>query len=150
MRTLVLLPWLLRVQVILGLVQFVGLFAGFGWPAPVWAAHRVIALVAPAVALVAFRRSAWERAGRPAPRFQPGVRVAARFALLAPLALGLCFSTGLLGGRAWVAFHIGVAIAAMLVIERATAGLHGARVGTGSRVGRAASSTIPTEGSTND
>jgi hypothetical protein len=128
MRPLVLLPWLLRVQVILGLVQFVGLFAGFAWPPRVWAAHRVIALVAPAVALVAFRRSVWERAGRPAPRFGPGVRVAARFALLAPLALGLCFSTGLLFGRGWVTVHIGLAIAAMYVIERATADLHPPRV----------------------
>ena len=128
MRPLVLLPWLLRVQVILGLVQFAGLFAGFAWPPRVWAAHRVIALVAPAVALIAFRRSAWERAGRPAPRFGPGLRVAARFALLAPLALGLCFTTGLLFSRWWVAGHIGLAIGAMLVIERATAQLHPPRV----------------------
>jgi hypothetical protein len=128
MRTLALLPWLLRIQVVLGLVQFVGLFAGFAWPPSVWAAHRVIALVAPVVALVAFRRSVWESAGRPAPRFGPGVRVAGRFALLAPLALGLCFSTGLLGGRGWAVGHIGLAIAAMLVIERATADLHRPRV----------------------
>jgi hypothetical protein len=123
MRALSLLPWLLRVQVVLGLVQFVGMFAGFAWPPPVWAGHRVIALVAPVVAFVAFRRGAWERAGRPAPFFAPGVRVAARFALLAPLALGLCFSAGLLGGRGWVTVHIGIAIAAMAVIERATAEL---------------------------
>ena len=128
MRILALLRWLLRIQVILGLVQFIGLFVGFAWPQPVWALHRVIALVAPAVALFAFRRSAWTSAGRMAPRFQPGVRVTARFALLAPLALGLCFSTGLLFGRGWVAGHIGLAIAAMLVIERATAELHPPRV----------------------
>lgn len=120
MRTLVLLPWLLRVQVILGLVQFIGSFVGFAWPPPIWAVHRLIALVAPAVALVGFRRSAWTSAGRMAPRFRPGVRVAARFALLAPLALGLCFSTGLLYGRGWIAGHIALAIAAMMVIERAT------------------------------
>jgi hypothetical protein len=120
MRLLTLLPWLLRVQVMLGLVQFIGMFAGFAWPPPVWAAHRVIALVAPAVALFAFRRSAWTREGRTAPRFAPGVRVAARFALLAPLALGLCFSIGLLWGRGWAAGHIAVAIAAMMVIEQAT------------------------------
>jgi hypothetical protein len=120
MRTLILLPWLLRVQVILGLVQFIGMFAGFAWPPPMWAVHRLVALVAPAMALVAFRRSAWTSAGRTAPRFGPGVRIAARFALLAPLALGLCFSTGLLWGRAWVAGHIALAIAAMMVIERAT------------------------------
>ena len=54
--------------------------------------------------------------------------MAARFALLAPLALGLCFSTGLLFGRGWVAVHIGLAIAAMYVIERATADLHPPRV----------------------
>jgi len=120
MRALVLLPWLLRIQVILGLVQFIGLFVGFAWPPPVWAVHRVIALVAPAVALFAFRRSAWTSAGRTAARFEPGVRVAARFALLAPLALGLCFSTGLLWGRWWIAGHIALAIAAMVVIERAT------------------------------
>jgi hypothetical protein len=133
MRALVLLPWLLRVQVILGLVQFVGLFVGFAWPPPVWAAHRLIAVVAPAVALFAFRRSAWTSAGRPAPRFRPGVRVAGRFALLAPLALGLCFSTGLLWGRWWIAGHIALAIAAMMVIERATVSappLPGARTST--------------------
>jgi hypothetical protein len=120
MRTLALLPWLLRGQVILGLIQFIGMFVGFAWPPPVWAAHRVIALIAPAMALFAFRRSAWTSAGRTAPRFGPGVRVAARFALLAPLALGVCFSTGLLWGRGWATVHIALAIAAMKVIERAT------------------------------
>ena len=54
----------------------------------------------------------------------PGVERDARaipaVALLAPLALGLCFSTGLLWGRWWVAGHIALAIAAMMVIERAT------------------------------
>ena len=121
MRSLLLLPWLLRSQVIVGLVQFIGLFVGFAWPPPVWSAHRLIAVVAPAVALFAFRRSAWTSAGRPAPLFTPGVRVAARFALLAPLALGLCFSTGVLGGRRWIVFHIALAIGAMMIIERATA-----------------------------
>jgi hypothetical protein len=130
MRTLVLLHWLLRVQVILGLVEFVGMFAGFIWPPPVWAAHRAIALVAPALALVAFRRGAWGRAGRPALRFGDGMRVAARFALLAPLALGLCFSTGALGGRGWAAAHIAIAIAAIVVVERATDGLRRARAAT--------------------
>lgn len=130
MRILVLLHWLLRVQVILGVVEFVGLYVGFAWPPTIWAAHRVIALVAPAVALVAFRPSAWRSAGRLAPRFRPGVRVAARFALLAPLALGLCFSTGVLFGRGWVAGHVGLAIAAIFVVERATAELRRARVAT--------------------
>lgn len=117
MRTLVLLHWLLRAQVLLGVGEFIGLYAGFAWPPPVWMAHRVIALVAPAVALFAFRRSAWESAGGPAPRFGPGVRVAARFALLAPLALGLCFSTGVLGGIGWISAHVGIAIAAIFVVE---------------------------------
>jgi len=130
MNAISLLPWLLRVQVLLGLVQFVGLFAGFAWPSPVWAAHRVIALVAPALALVAFRRSAWEAAGRPTRLFRPGARVAARFALMAPLALGLCFSTGMLGGRGWVTVHIALAIGAMLVIERATVELQRPRAGS--------------------
>jgi hypothetical protein len=142
MRTLILLPWLLRVQVILGLVQFIGMFVGFAWPPPVWALHRLIALVAPALALFAFRRSAWTSGGRTAPRFGPGVRVAARFALLAPLALGLCFSTGLLWGRAWAAVHIALAIAAMMVIERAT---RSAPPPFGAR-----SSTISLEGMTGD
>ena len=142
MRTLILLPWLLRVQVILGLVQFIGMFVGFAWPPPVWALHRLIALVAPAVALFAFRRSAWTSDGRTAPRFGPGVRVAARFALLAPLALGLCFSTGLLWGRGWAAVHIALAIAAMMVIERAT---RSAPPPLGAR-----SSTIELEGMTHD
>ncbi|HEU4628789.1 MAG TPA: hypothetical protein VFS08_03560 [Gemmatimonadaceae bacterium] len=128
MRILVLLHWLLRVQVILGLVQFVGLFVDFAWPAPVWAGHRLIALVAPAVALVAFRRGAWAPDGRPAPRLGPAVRVAARFALLVPLALGLCFSTGRLGGRGWVAVHVAIAVAAIAVVARASAELHRARV----------------------
>lgn len=142
MRTLVLLHWLLRVQVVLGVVEFVGLYAGFAWPPPVWAAHRVIALVAPAIALVAFRRSAWRSAGRLAPRFGPGIRVAARFALLAPLALGLCFSTGVLGGRGWIAGHVALAIAAILVVERATTNLRRTRVAT-------ARASIQTEGATN-
>jgi len=141
MGILVLLHWLLRVQVLLGVVQFVGLYAGFAWPPPVWMAHRVIALVAPAVALVAFRRSAWRSAGRLVPRFGPGVRVAARFALLAPLALGLCFSTGVLFGRGWIVGHIALAIAAILVVERATAALRRARV---------AAPIIQTGGMTND
>jgi len=149
MSLLSLLPWLLRVQVILGLVQFVGLFVGFAWPPAVWAGHRIIALVAPAVALVAFRRSAWGSAGRPAPPFVPGLRVAARVALLAPLALGLCFSTGLLGGRGWVAVHIGLAIAAMFVIERATADLHH-RPEPNAAVRRFGNSTISSERATND
>ncbi|HEX6536244.1 MAG TPA: hypothetical protein VF041_16755 [Gemmatimonadaceae bacterium] len=128
MRALPLLHWLLRFQVILGVVQFIGLFAGFAWPPSVWMAHRVIALVAPAVAIVAFRRSAWGGVERPAPRFGPGLRVAARFALLAPLALGLCFSVGVLGGRGWAAGHVAIAIAAILVVGRGAAGLQRARV----------------------
>jgi hypothetical protein len=148
MRTFVLLHWLLRVQVILGLVQFAGLFVGFAWPPVVWSAHRVIALVAPAVALVAFRPGAWASAGRAAPRFGPGVRVVARFALLAPLALGLCFSTGLLFSRGWVAVHIALAIAALFVIERAIADLrwhasHLPSLGFGA-------STLLTQGRTDD
>ena len=127
MRTLMLLNWLLRAQILLGLVQFVGLFAGFAWPPPVWMAHRVIALVTPLVALVGFRRSAWPNAGRPAPRVGPGVRVAARFALLAPLALGL-FSTGRLGGRWWIAGHVALAVVAIRLIERATADFRRLRV----------------------
>ena len=71
MRTLILLPWLLRVQVILGLVQFIGMFVGFAWPPPVWALHRLIALVAPALALFAFRRSAWTSGGRAAATRDP-------------------------------------------------------------------------------
>ena len=121
MRIFSLLQWLLRIQVMLGLVQYVGMFAGFAWPPQVWMGHRVIALVAPAVALVAFRRDGWRGPGRIAPLFEPAVRVSARFALFAPLALGLFFSTGVLGGRAWVTVHIAVAIAALLVIERASA-----------------------------
>jgi hypothetical protein len=129
MRTLPILGWLLRLQVVLGLVQFVGLFVGFAWPAHVWAMHRVIAVVAPAVALFAFRRRAWRTADGSAPEaFEPGVRVAARFALLAPLALGLCFSTGVVGGIGWIAVHIGLAIAALVVIERAGTDLERARV----------------------
>jgi hypothetical protein len=123
MRTLVLLNWLLRVQIVLGIVQFVGMYVGFSWPPPIWAAHRVIALAALAVALVAFRRSAWQSDGRLPPHFRPGLRVAARVVLLAPLALGLCFATGMLGGRGWIAGHVALAVVAIRVIERATAEL---------------------------
>ena len=133
MRTLSLLNWLLRVQVVLGLVKFFGPYAGFAWPPTVWMAHRVIAVVAPTVAFVAFRRGAWGPFGQPASRRRPRVRVAARLALLAPLALGLCFSAGVLHGRAWGAVHIGVAVAALMVIERAAADFHRARADAAGR-----------------
>jgi hypothetical protein len=133
MRLLPTLRLLLRVQVVVGLVQYVGLFVGFAWPTSVWALHRVIALVAPAVAVVAFRRGAWSSTGLPALRpFEPGVRVAARFALLAPLALGVCFSVGVVGGLGWITAHVALAIAALFVIERATTELR-ARVTTPER-----------------
>jgi len=123
MRVFTVLHWLLRVQVLLGVVEYIGLFAGFAWPPQVWAAHKMIALVVPVIALFAFHRSAWGRAGRPAPLLQPRVRVVARFALLAPLAIGLCFGTGVLFGRGWVTVHVVVAIGALAAIERAIADL---------------------------
>jgi hypothetical protein len=128
MRVLPILRWLLRIQVVLGLVQFAGLFFGFAWPPRVWAVHELIGLLLPVVALVAFGSGAWRRDGSPAlAPFEPGVRVAARFALLAPLALGLCFAAGVVGGIAWITVHIGLAVAALFLIERAAADL-GARI----------------------
>jgi hypothetical protein len=124
MRLLRILRPLLRIQVLLGLVQYVGLFLGFAWPSRVWALHRVIGLIVPAVALIAFRRGAWSSTGRPQlGPFEPGVRVAARFALLAPLALGLCFGAGVVGGLGWITVHIGLAVAALYAIERAATDL---------------------------
>jgi hypothetical protein len=39
------------------------------------------------------------------------------------LALGLCFSVGVVAGLAWITVHIALAIAALYVIERAATDL---------------------------
>jgi len=125
---LLILRLLLYVQVLLGLGRFAGLVTN----PRLWETHSSIGFVITALALIALR----PRPGVPA----SGLRTAARFAPLAPLALGLAMYQGMVGGTPVVILHMALGLAAVGLIEAAAArerralagGSGGSGAGTGS------------------
>jgi hypothetical protein len=98
-------------QILLGLARFFAPFLGWNLPASVWRIHPVLGVgIAGAVLIVL----------RPRPRGVPTVsRRIARFAPLAPLALGLAIAFGLRLDAGLVALHMVVGITALSIVDRA-------------------------------
>lgn len=98
-------------QILLGLARFFAPFAGWSLPASVWPIHPLLGVgIAVAVMIVL----------RPHPGGVPTVsRRIARFAPLAPLALGLAMAFGLRLGAALAPLHMVVGLTALGIVDSA-------------------------------
>lgn len=98
-------------QILLGLARFFAPFLGWSLPAPVWPIHPVLGVgIAVAVMIVL----------RPRPGGVPTVsRRIARFAPLAPLALGLAMAFGLRLGPGLAPLHMVVGLTALGIVDSA-------------------------------
>ncbi|MCG0239274.1 MAG: hypothetical protein L6E13_08665 [Firmicutes bacterium] len=97
------------VQVLLGLGRFAGLITN----PYVWETHVTIGFLLAVLSLFAFR----PRPGVPA----SGLRLAARFFAIAPLALGLAMYQGLVGGKPVTMVHMALGLIAVGLIDAAAA-----------------------------
>ncbi|HUG85869.1 MAG TPA: hypothetical protein VMM13_15000 [Euzebya sp.] len=112
-------------QIVLGLARFLTPFVGWQLPHAIWRLHPVLGVsIAVAVLIVL----------RPRPGVIPTVRRRiARFAPLAPLALGLAMGLGigLRSGTAVVALHMVIGVTALGVVDNALKHLLAAPMPTG-------------------
>jgi len=99
----------LTVQVLLGLLRFLGPYAGVGIDKRIWVVHPVLGITIAVGAIWLFRR----RTDVPA----TPARTAARFVALAPLLLGLASLAGVASGLVLVLTHMGLGLAAIKVID---------------------------------
>jgi hypothetical protein len=115
------LLWSLRValyiQLVLGLIRYITAYTGWTpglvLSGPLWNLHPGLGILIAILALIALR---------PLPGVpQSGVRTAARFMPLAPLALGLGLITDALGGAAVVGLHMLLGIVTIALVEMAAA-----------------------------
>lgn len=108
MNMLLVLRIALYIQLLLGLIRYIRPDI---LPARVWDIHPGLGIVIAILALIALR---------PVKRVPaPGLRAAARFMPLAPLALGLLFLVGIAGGAALVGIHMLLGIATIGLVEMA-------------------------------
>jgi hypothetical protein len=107
----------LYIQLVLGLIRYVtaytGWTPGFVLAGPLWDLHPGLGILIAILALIAFR----PLTGVP----QNGIRTAARFMPLAPLALGLLLLFDVLGGAAIVGIHMLLGVITIALVEMAAA-----------------------------
>ncbi len=102
----------LYIQFLLGLVRFFGPRIGFSLDNRVWDTHVTLAIVITLLALYALR---------PLPDVpSSGVRVAARFAPLVPLLVGIGFLTGVIPTGALVVVHMLLGVLTIALVEMAS------------------------------
>lgn len=107
---LLVLRILFYVQFLLGLGRLAGLVSN----QRIWETHVTLGVLIAALALVALR---------PRPETPSGLVTAARLMPLLPLATGLAMYADVAGGRAFTLLHVALAVAALGLIEAASARL---------------------------